>query len=167
MKSHIESSVQLIMMKRGPRLVSGAPAVRSSFALPLPLALKTVPPGSQDDGEVPHGSDAQMTIPAPSVARSVKRVSKRSQISDYAGGPVLKTLRFHRRRFVRVRYLVREPRSHMPCGQKIKSSKISERIRSSGEATEGPRSTFCVGGLVAGGKEPRAVAQTWLPVMIA
>ena len=80
---------------------------------------------------------------------------------------MVKTLQFHRRRFVQVTYLVREPRSHMPCGQKIKSSKISVRIRSSGEATGGPRSTFCVGGLVVGGKELRAVAQTWLPVVIA
>lgn len=92
------------------------------------MALKTLPPGSQDDGEVPRGSDAQMTAPILSVTRSVKHVLKRSQISDYAGGPVVKTLRFHRRRFVWVRYLVRELRSHMPCGQKIKSSKISERI---------------------------------------
>lgn len=134
MKNHIESSVQMIMMKRGPRLVNGAPPASlkllsgpSCFA--LPLALKTVSPGSQDDGEVLQGSDAQVTTPALSVTRSVRRVLERSQVSDYAGGPVVKTLHFHRRALVQVRYLMRKLRSHVPCGQEFKSSKISERIR--------------------------------------
>lgn len=134
MKSHIESSVQMIMMERDPRLINGAPPASlkllsgpSCFA--LPLALKTVHPGSRDDGEVPQGSDAQMTTPTLSVTRSVKRVLKRSQVSDYAGSPVVKTLHFHRRALVQVRYLMRKLRSHVPCSQKFKSSKISERIR--------------------------------------
>ena len=107
MKSHIESSVQMIMMKRDPRLINGAPPaslklLSSPSCFALPLALKTVPPGSQDDGEVPRGSGAQMTIPTPSVTRSVKHVLKRSQVSDYAVSPVVKTLCFHRRGLFRL-----------------------------------------------------------------
>jgi len=83
MKSHIESSVQMIVMQRDPRLINRAPPaslklLSSPSCFALPLALKTVPPGSQDDGEVPRGSGAQMTTPIPSVTRSVKRVKKKS-----------------------------------------------------------------------------------------